>query len=104
MIDKVKIGPIEYTVIVEKDLHYFDDEDKRVPLYGHILSDLCQIKIESEIGESTARVTLVHEILHGIFFNADADEHDEHLIKVLSSGIVSVLRDNPALVEELTRP
>jgi hypothetical protein len=44
----------------------------------------------------------MHEVLHGIFTNADVQNQDEHLIAVLSYGLVQVLRDNPALVAMIT--
>ncbi len=99
---KIKIGPIKYDVEWVKDLTSHDEERREVDLNGHILMDKCLIKVNSDLPHQRARITLLHEVLHGILFNADWPEHDERLISVLATGLVGVLRENPDLIAYLT--
>jgi len=46
---------------------------------------------------SIRRVTLWHEIVHGILYAAGQTDHDEVLTDAIAHGIVQVLRDNPEL-------
>lgn len=98
-ITSVQIGPIRYTVRHVKRLRGAGDWQA---LMGEIDYSACVIKLEGKADPQAQRVTLIHEILHGVLLGGGERDHDERLIDLLSHGLLGVLRDNPALVAYLT--
>jgi hypothetical protein len=84
----VQIGPIRYQVALVDEL-----AGPTGNLYGDISYPRCRIRIDATDDAQVQAVTLWHEVLHG----AGVEEHDELTIRILSHGIVQVLRDNPEL-------
>lgn len=59
-----------------------------------------------DLGCSDTADTLIHEMLHGLWnvFDIGDDEdnpHEEHLVTVLATGIVTIMKDNPDLFRVL---
>lgn len=70
--------------------------------YGQCLSEQCliEIKTSNQCHQQQAD-TLLHEVMHAI----DHEMHcsmSEPQIRRMATGLLAVLRDNPALVEFLT--
>jgi hypothetical protein len=101
MINTVKIGPLEYSVIEVEDLHITNGEEQKVRLMGNIDYDKCVISLLPNLASAHGAVTLIHEVIHAITLQSRQDI-SEDLIDVLSHGLVDVLRRNPDLVEYLT--
>lgn len=54
--------------------------------------------------EDYARATLLHEILHACIRSSDPtldDEHEETVVAAMTGPLLSMLRDNPDIVEYL---
>lgn len=85
---RVLIGPIAYQV-VETELNG--------NLCGDIDTMKCRIRIEQSMAPDIKRVTLWHEIVHGILFAAGITDHSEIQVDALAHGLVQLLRDNPEL-------
>ena len=47
--------------------------------------------------------TVLHEILHAIWYNMDIGHNkvEEHVVRKLATGLTQVFQDNPALVQYL---
>lgn len=88
----IRIGAIDYTV--EETNTLYSDSGVRCGEHDSVLT--C-IRINQNISPQAKRVTLMHEIIHGILTNAGQADHDEELVDLLAHGIVGVLRDNPRL-------
>ena len=86
----VKVGPIIYQVIETRGL--VSSEGKK--LDGQIDYGGCLIEIEEGIHPQQKALTLAHEIIHAIMFQAGYTEHDESVIDSLAYGWLSVLQDN----------
>lgn len=86
MIESVKIGACNYSIAVAP-----------IPDYGLIDYAQQTIVIKSGIAPTAARVTLWHEIIHGVLYNLGYVNHDEEMVDGLAHGIVQVLIDNPRL-------
>ena len=101
MIDGVKIGDVTYTISEVEALRRAEDD---AVLYGRIEHMKLKIEVESTLAEPIKRVTLMHEIVHGIFNQAGQDLEDsrEELVLALGYGLTALLRNNPALVAYLT--
>jgi hypothetical protein len=99
MLKSLLIGAVRYGVRLVPDLHYEDAEGRKRHLNGHILHTEGQIKIEEELSPDMQLVTLWHEALHGILTVAGHDDQPENVIIPLGYGLVSLLRDNPELVQ-----
>jgi len=96
----VQIGPLTFTVKETRGLRA-DDGDK---LLGQLRYDDQVIDLEAGQGPDAKRITLIHEILHGIFFNAGLRDHDEQLIDLVATGFLDLLRQNPHLLPALGIP
>jgi len=101
LIEQVKIGAMTYRVKELSDLHKIDGEGRKRGLNGQILYSDSVINIEADMSIMIKRVTLLHEIMHGILDHAGHEEHPETAIIALGYGLLEVLRDNPALVDLL---
>ena len=68
-------------------------------LYGEINYEQNKIYIYREQDEENKRVTLLHEILHGIGFMIGNNEfrENEGLITALAENLYQVIKDNPTL-------
>lgn len=94
---KVKVGPLGYEVVEEAGLHDHDDNNVKRSLHGDINYRDGIIHLEKDQSDDLKSVVLVHELIHGILFNACAEKHDENLIEVIAHGIVAALKDNAHL-------
>ena len=68
--------------------------------YGECFSDQCRIEVAAYQCHEQRADTLLHEVMHGI----DHEMHSnmaEAQIRRMSTGLLCVLRANPALVEFL---
>jgi hypothetical protein len=84
----IQIGPIRYTLEVS------DFSDRTC---GDTDTMKCRIRVNSTMHPDVQRVTLWHEVIHGILFAAGMSDHDEQVVDALAHGLVQVLRDNPKL-------
>jgi hypothetical protein len=91
---KVKIGAIYFDV---KEIQGLTAEEDSKKIDGHIVYNKCEIRIEASLNEQVKRVTLWHEIIHGILTFANV-EHDERIVDVLGYGIVAALDENTTLL------
>jgi len=91
MIDRVKIGDLEYSVKFEKDGE-FD---------GSVTHSTLTIQVSPELHPAMGPVTLWHEIFHAVFKQTGQEyaRTNEGLIEALSHQVVALIRNNPSLVE-----
>lgn len=97
--NEVKIGPISFSTKKIDDLHTCNDDGKKVYLNGHILYSSAEIRLSGELTGDLQRVTMWHEIVHGILEQAGVDDHPETIIRLLGFGLVQIIRDNPELIQ-----
>lgn len=79
---KLNIGGHHYNVLVLPLEH----EDQSKELYGRHLVKENLILINEDIHESRKKETLMHEILHALFYNYGLN-HDEGQIDAISNGL-----------------
>lgn len=106
----IKIGPQNYNVVerLRQEDGMLNDGS-----YAYTLDHGNLIVIDKDIAQSKKQVTLLHEILHAIRFNNDAlpkpkrkddfEEWEHYFIALYEGNLLSVLKDNPQLVEWLTK-
>lgn len=82
MIRKLKIGGHPYEILVSDLKH----EDPTKELYGRHEVRENIIYINDTIAPSRMEETLIHEVLHAIFYNTGL-EHDEKQIEAISNGL-----------------
>lgn len=95
--EKVKIGP--YDISIKRMSHNEAGAD-----YGQFDSKTQGILLcEGFPSPYMEADTLLHEILHGIWWERDirAKDGEERIVAEISGGLIQVLRDNPALLEWL---
>lgn len=95
--ETVKIGWRTYTVIQDEHRSGENGGD----LLGEIAYEAGKIYLWDKQDEESKRITLLHEIFHGImYFMGRGDlRRDEHFITALTENFYQVMKDNPALFE-----
>jgi Zn-dependent peptidase ImmA (M78 family) len=98
MIDKVKIDTVIYDVVVtDKTIVVKGRECK-----GSVDYDKNLIEIADFLGKEQSKVTLMHEIVHGMAYERGiqfGDTGEETIVEELGKAIIQVVRDNKELVE-----
>lgn len=104
----VKIGTQTWTITErarKSDASLFEDS------YGYTLDKDNQIVIDANLPESRKRTTLLHELLHALRFTYGGatipgkgttfGEWEHYFIALYEEPLISVLHENPDLVEFL---
>ena len=70
-------------------------------LYGEIKYEDNKIFIYRELDNDNKAVTLLHEMIHWIFYNAGQEDwrKNENLIECLSENLYQIIKANPELFE-----
>jgi hypothetical protein len=91
--DKVKIGWREY--VISQGEHR--SGSKGGDLYGEIEYEEQTIYLYDKQGEENKSATLLHEIIHGIFYISGHDKwrENEELINTIAENLYQVIKDNP---------
>ena len=102
MIKKIKIGYKTYTI---RETDKMSDVDT---MYGRCDHAANEIVINKGQHNDEKPNTLMHEILHGVFYtmgmnNSDVTEQEEYIVNTMSNGIMQVFMDNPHLLEYIQR-
>lgn len=69
--------------------------------YGECRSHECLIKVSTEQHEEQQRDALLHEIVHAVDFEMDT-KLSERAVRLIATGLLNMLRDNPLIVAYLT--
>lgn len=95
--EKIKIGGITYdieykdTIDVNGDLNYFGTCDKKQ----------AKIEISTLANKQRQEQTLVHEILHAVFYEAGIVlDNEEDIVNRVSLVLYQVLKDNDICLKE----
>lgn len=86
----VRIGPYDYRII-----------HRKIPVEDECLGDFAAAKATIRITTGLPRrqtvEALVHEIFHAIWYSwsLEDEDHEERIVSVMSTGLASVVRDNP---------
>lgn len=77
--------------------------DDNFEICGQIDYHKQKIKIKKDLGKDIKKVTLLHEIIHGIFENSGQRElnTNEDLINSLANSIYQIFKNNNELIEYL---
>lgn len=95
--ESVKLGWRNYRIL--QDEHRCSEEGD---LSGEIDYANSVIYIYDKLSEDEKCVTLLHEIIHGIFYLSGRKKqmNDEPLIECLSENLYQVIKDNPGMFGE----
>ncbi|MCG7407726.1 ImmA/IrrE family metallo-endopeptidase [Paenibacillus sp. ACRRX] len=88
---QIKVAGTHYEVVREKLLGAAEN------IYGDANFTIHRIRIDESITPERAQQTLIHELLHAIFYEAGYDEQDEDVIRRVSTVLYQVLADNDVL-------
>lgn len=98
--EKIRIGGVEFTVVVEPRLN-----DGQRMLAGQIRYMECQIAIAEESSHEYRCLSMWHEIMHGIEDQAQLDLGDqkERIVEAFARGVYQVLQDNGGRLFDLEK-
>lgn len=91
---KVRILGREYNINYTEDLK---------PL-GQCDVEECTIQVRTNVHPVEEADSLLHEIMHGVFYLTDVGfsaEQEEHVVRKLATGLIQVFMDNPNLLTYL---
>jgi Zn-dependent peptidase ImmA (M78 family) len=96
---KVKIGWREYEVIQGEHR----SGDGGGDLYGEIQYEQNTIFIWDKLDHDNKAVTLLHEIIHGLFYMCGRTDlrNDEGLVTAVSEALYQIMLDNPDMFRPL---
>lgn len=95
-VNSIRLGP--YTIT----LKYFKEHERDGGLWGTFSEAHQGIELSDNFPSREIEAeTLIHEILHGIYFAMSIKPKDteERTVKLMSVGLSMFLRDNPELVD-----
>ena len=95
MTDTLKIGPLVYRITEIPELK--SEDDKRY-LFGNILYEQQEVRLEANMTPIRKRMTLIHEALHGIVDMRGLNLSENAVIS-LGVALYELIRDNPWLGE-----
>ncbi|ENZ7246183.1 ImmA/IrrE family metallo-endopeptidase [Enterococcus hirae] len=84
----IKIGGMNYR-IEEKEA-----PDNNPQCYGVCVYHDAHIEIKTTLSKERKEQTLIHEMLHAIFFEAGFEEHEEEVVNRVSIVLYQVLKEN----------
>lgn len=87
-IETVKIGGLTYEVTKKPDLQGSDGN------WGQIQYKKLEISLDDSLPEQLEDQTLIHEIVHGILFEAGYPNHEEDQANRIGLVLYQVLKDN----------
>ena len=85
---EIKIGGMQYAV-TEKDT-----VDNNAQCYGVCVYHDTHIEIKKELSAERKEQTLIHEMMHGVFFESGFEDHEEEVVNRVSAVLYQVLKDN----------
>lgn len=92
---KVLIGIHTYTISFHKDLKSETGDD----MYGACYKALKQIKLSLDYTSHKVSETLLHELLHAIWYEYNIPDKtpEEKAVHMISYGFTKMMMDNPKL-------
>ena len=102
----VRVGPHKYDIVFDKEACVAAN------VVGVCLNDDARIILDPGLADTMKRETLLHELLHAVWYQTPLDRRydddapdsvGEEIVYTLASRLLSLLRDNPKLVEYLTQ-
>ena len=104
-VKEIQIGNLSYEVIYEKNLTLkytgtddINKDDDGAKAYGLISYESQTIKVDSGITPERERITLVHEVLHGLDEHYPYLDFDEMKTDTLASILVEFVDNNPFFI------
>lgn len=91
MLNKIKVGGLIYDVV---PVQWEENADGDLQ-FGIFNANKTNILINELISEQVQKQTLIHEMMHAIFFEAGIEvENEEYLVNRISAVLYQVLQDN----------
>lgn len=72
---------------------------------GDAAHEIGRIRVDTSFGPAQAAETLLHEILHAIFYiwSMEDEDNQERTVGAMSNGLATVMRDNPDVFSWIVR-
>lgn len=101
----IKIWGHNYKILKRKEPKYSIGNEVRSAL-GLFHANEHKIIVKSTMTPTQEIETLIHEILHGVFYYSNVNAHtdhdqkiEEHYVDTIANGITLILKDNPELLD-----
>lgn len=85
---EIKIGGITYSVVEKETV------DNSPDCYGVVIYADNHIEIKKSLSDERKAQTLIHEMLHAVFFESGYENHEEKLSDQLALTLHQVLKEN----------
>jgi hypothetical protein len=100
----VKVGPLVYDITLDDNAHLRAEHGAGHGLMGQTSHISLVITLKPDMAPDMVKATLIHEILHTLFYAAGSpvgDDKEERLIRALEAPLYALLVDNPGLLAYL---
>lgn len=103
----VRVGSLTYTVSDDRTTLLERSVEDASRLMGQTDHAACTIVIDGQLAECQKRDTVFHEVIHTAVSTVGLSDEwgidkEEAVVRRLTPTLLSILRDNPALVAYLT--
>lgn len=97
---EIDVSPFIYQVEYKSGLR----TDDGAMLHGNISYDNKRISVQSGIDKEHERLTVLHEIIHAILFDAAINEHPEDIIEAVHNGLYVFIMQNRQFIDLIRFP
>jgi hypothetical protein len=96
---QIKLGWRIYSIGIGKRTH--DKENETT--WGEIDYERCRIFLNEDGSDETMKATLLHEIVHWIWYNSGQTKlrENEGAVECITNHLMMIFRDNPELAKTL---
>ena len=104
---KIQIGPYNFEVSIDRAaMNDAKVESENIDAIGLCFPSQQILFVDPELAPDITKETLLHEVLHGIFYtaslgNAFSQDQEEQIVSGFSVTLLDTLRRNPELVRYL---
>jgi hypothetical protein len=90
--DTIRVGPYNFRVCKVEKI----DEDKYFGMFHGAVEEISIVL--SQPSKTRAADTLMHELLHAIWYVSGPNGEEEEMVSCLATALVGVFKDNPELL------
>lgn len=97
------VGSFVYRIVLDEERMRVLEKEANSDLFGITSHGDLEIALHPGCAEMIIRETLLHEVLHAVFYNTGLTERlsekmEEQVIRALSPALFDLMRRNPALL------
>lgn len=105
--NKIRIAGMNYYIDASQNsegLRQLHGADENSFIFGLNSQKECKIYVAKDLSNEQQQLTLIHEIIHGVFNHylpsMDGETHEDY-VTLIASGLFQIVRDNPQVAKSI---